>query len=780
MSTIENWAALRRLVGQGSADFAEGRNRFLLSTGAAAALLMHGVDGAWAEEGVTSLPAVAVDAPAEKPRAHAPPKPQRALAARPHAARLPARSDTVYSDIVRRAPTPSAESRAMPSVQVGAGAEAPVRYVPSAASSGTKTRTPILEIPQSISIITREQLNDRNAETLNEALRYSAGTTTAVWGQDSRNDTINTRGFDADVYLDGLSERTFYGTVEQDVYGMESIELLRGPSGSLYGAGSPGGIVNMASKRASFTPKNEVFAGYGTYATKQGGGDVGGVISDNLAWRLTGLVRNGYTQLDHTKAERIFIAPTIAFVPSAETRFDIFGRFQQDRGNFTYQYLPVEGTLHPNPNGRISRSLFASEPGFDHVNRDTWSLGYSVSHRFGEQTTLTQNFRYRETRFDNAGVYGWGYVEDEVGDRDFRNMTRYSWRRRVGEKALTIDTHVEHRFATGPLSHAMLAGVDFLNYRYTVRDQDGDAPTLDVFSPIYAGGVTLGDEYGGHNALRQTGLYLQDQVKFGRLIATLSGRYDFAQSTTRPFGAASTMQDDGKFTGRAGLTYLFDEGMAPYAAYSEGFTPTAGSGADGKPWKPEESRQFEVGVKYRTAEGALLLTAAAYDLEKKNVLTADPNDFANLIQTGAQKTRGLEFEAVAELLPQWKAIASYAYMAAITTADTDYQGKRMILAPRHLASTWLDYSFETASPLAGVSLAAGLRYVGSYFGDYANEFLTPDAVYLDLAARYEIGPWKLAVDANNVTDEFRAVCFLSVGCNYTAGRTVTAKLSYHW
>lgn len=659
------------------------------------------------------------------------------------------------------------EARTEPETATG-----PVQgYVAKRSATATKTDTPLAEVPQSISVITRDQLTDRNATTLNEALQYSAGAATAVFGEDPRQDVIKVRGFDADIYLDGLSERSFYQGVRQDLYGIERVEVLRGPSSALYGAGGPGGILNMVSKRASLAPLREVFVGYGSYDTKEAGFDLGGAISDTLAWRLTGLGRDGETKLDHTENERLYIAPTLAWTPSADTRLDLMLRYQRDRDSFTYQWLPVEGTLYGNPNGRISESFFASEPSLDHADRDTWSVGYAFSHRLSDKTTFVQNVRYRDTQIDNAEVYGFGYLPG-----DLRMLNRFAWKLRIDEQALVIDNHIEHRIEGAGISHTLLAGVDVIDYENTRTDTDGLATPIDVFDPVYGGALLFGDPYSQHNTLTQTGVYLQDQIKYDQhWNLTLSGRYDWARTKTEPAWDDGTTQRDHRFTGRAGLTYVFDNGLAPYASYASGFKPVAGTDSSGNLLQPEYARQYEVGIKYLPSGRPVQLTAAVFDLTKTNVLTSDPTGMFQS-QTGQVRSRGLELEGIAQLDRQWKILASYTYTDAEVTRDLSYQGKLPLTTPRNQASLWADYSFLAGVP--GLSLAAGLRHVGAFYGDSDNQFETPSANYVDLALRYAAGPWKLSLNANNLTDKVVAICFTSYACNYSTGRTVTARLSY--
>jgi iron complex outermembrane receptor protein len=301
---------------------------------------------------------------------------------------------------------------------------------------------------------------------------------------------------------------------------------------------------------------------------------------------------------------------------------------------------------------------------------------------------------------------------------------------------------------------------------------------------VYSGNATRPDAYQDTiQRLSQAGVYFQDQITlYDNLILTLGGRYTWMTQTTEQLLSDTTeTKSDRAFTGRAGITYVFDNGIAPYFGFTQGFVPTEGASVDGKTYDPQRSEQYEVGVKYQPPGFNALFTAAAFRTTKTNVLTRDPEDINNSVLAGEIRAQGVELEAKASLFDGWDMSLSYTYTDSEVTKSNDVDlGKTPVLVPDHTASAWLGYTFD-GGILKGLGLGAGARYVGSTFNDRANTSRSPEYVLVDAMARYDLTEnARVQVNVNNLLDtEYITTCAYS-SCYYGPGLRANARLTYSW
>lgn len=673
-------------------------------------------------------------------------------------------------------------------------------YVAEETSTATKTDTPLIETPQTINVITRAEMNTRLVQNISQAVMYTPGILTEMYGPVMRDDYFNIRGFDAPQFLDGLGLVGInYGNLRIEPYGLERVEILKGPASMLYGQSSPGGLVNMTSKRPTEAPVREILLTGGSFKRMQAGIDLGGPIDEKgrFLYRITALGRYSDTQIDFAKDNRYFIAPSLTWRPNANTSFTILSQFQKDDAGNTLQFLPPEGSLLGNPNGRIPINRFVGEPGFDRWKRQQYTMGYALEHRFNESWKLEQNFRFAHVRTDYPTTFYLDFVRD--GDEnpvDFRTISRLAGLYRDLANTATLDTRLQGAFDTAMLRHTVLMGVDYR--RLWGRSQRGfsDSPTLDVYAPLYdQPWTTPVIDFTTAQQRDQVGVYAQDQVKYDRWILTLGARYDFANTDTQTTDLlfderATTRQRDNAATYRVGLSYLFDSGIAPYVSYSTSFQPEAGTDFGGTPFKPTTGQQYEAGIKFKPAGYDALLTVSAYHLLRQNIVTPDltPGHFGFNVQTGEALARGIEVEAKANLTQSLGIIAGYAFTDTKVTESNDplTLGRRLSLTPKHQASFWLDYGFQEG-PLAGLNLGGGTRYTGSNYGDLSNSLKAPSYVLFDAAVRYDLRRVhdslrgaELSVNLNNLLDrEYVATC-ADAACFYGVRRTVYASLRYRW
>lgn len=659
-------------------------------------------------------------------------------------------------------------------------------------ASSTKTATALLETPQSVSVVTADQITQQATQSVGEAVRYTPGTRGDIFGISTSRDYIRVRGFSPNYYQDGLILP--YGITAQggqsEPYGMERLEVLRGPSSVLFGHNPPGGIINMVSKRPRDEAQHEVFIQAGSFDRFQGGFDSTGPLNDEktLLYRAVGMARKSGTEVDHVDDDRYFFAPSLTFQPDDATSLTLLGQIQRDRAGISEQYFPSLGTLYRNPHGQIDPSTNLGEPDRDRQRRDQNSIGYDFSHEFDNGLTFRQNARYTYIDVYNTQTFTMGLLPDErTISRAFSLINR-------DLRYFTIDNQVLASFDTGAVSHEFIAGIDYKDSKEDALNGSADAPDLDLFDPVYGkpfGPLVYDQDYS--ETSRQVGIYAQDQIRFDKWRLTLSGRHDWT-TTGYDDRMADTLTevDHRAFTGRIGLNYVFDNGFAPYASYSTSFEPVLGatSAARGsQPFEPTEGRQFEVGIKYQPTAFDGLFSLAYFDLTQTNVLTTDPDNIQYQVQTGEVEARGFEFEARANVTEALSLIAAYSYTDTEVTKSNDETqiGRQLPSVPRQQASLWAQYAFQDDT-LDGLALGGGIRYIGPNYGDAANDWKTPGYTLVDASLTLDLEKfWQeakgttLQVNATNLLDkETINVCFGADYCSLGQRRTILATLKRRW
>lgn len=687
----------------------------------------------------------------------------------------------------------------------GSGVEAESAWGPAPtvaakrSATGTKTDTPIEKNPQSISVVTREEMEMRNVTSVKGAFNYTPGVLTGNRGSSDVIDALSIRGFsetNTNQYLDGLKlQGDNYSEFAIDPYFLERAELLRGPVSVLYGKSNPGGVVSLVSKRPTQETLREVQFQMGNDNLFSTGFDFGGALDDDgvYSYRLTGQARSQDAQQAMNKEKRYTIAPAFSWRPDDRTRIDLLTYFQNEPETGYYGWLPRQGTVVPIT--RADGSQYKLPTNFDEgeqsnkISRNTKMVGYNAEHSFNDTWTLRQNLRYADLRTDYRSIYGNGFLPAT------QEITRGSAVSEEKLNQLAVDTQAQAKFATGQVDHTLLLGVDFQRTRNDIDAQFGTASSLNAVNPQYGdNSVTPFGPYQHLNKQRQTGLYAQDQMEWNRWVLTLGGRYDYAMNSVYDRVADSVdRQNDQAFTWRGGLNYVFDNGIAPYFSYSEAFIPNAGSTYDGQAFDPSRAKQYEAGVKYVPKDRPVVLTAALYQLTKTKNLTADPDPDRTLfsVQSGEIRSRGVELEAKAALNANVNLTASYTYTDAEYTEDTQLKGKTPVQVPKHMASLWSDYTFhETA--LSGVTIGAGVRYVGESQGLYSTgteqnqNFKVAGYTTLDAALKYDLGRFGLpgstvGVNVNNLFDrDYVASCYREYACYWGAERQIVGTATFRF
>ncbi|HFG3862421.1 TPA: ferrichrome porin FhuA [Escherichia coli] len=683
-------------------------------------------------------------------------------------------------------------------------------------ATGTKTDTPIQKVPQSISVVTAEEMALHQPKSVKEALSYTPGVAVGTRGASNTYDYLIIRGFAADGqsqnnYLNGLKmQGNFYNDAVIDPYMLERAEIMRGPVSVLYGKSSPGGLLNMVSKRPTTEPLKEVQFKAGTDSLFQTGFDFSDALDDDgvYSYRLTGLARSANAQQKGAEEQRYAIAPAFTWRPNDKTNFTFLSYFQNEPETGYYGWLPKEGTVEPLPNGKRLPTDFNEGAKNNTYSRNEKMIGYSFDHEFNDTFTVRQNLRFAQNKVSQKSVYGYGMCSDPLyssnpSSSPCANVPQSQWGHTLTRQYVidneklenfSVDTQLQSKFATGSVDHTLLTGVDFMRMRNDIDSWFG-----------YAGSVAPSDIYnldrsdfdfgahpnpsGPYRVLlkqKQTGLYVQDQAQWDKVLVTLGGRYDWADQSSfnRDYGNKSE-RDDKEFTWRGGVNYLFDNGVTPYFSYSESFEPASQTDANGDLFAPSKGKQYEVGVKYVPEDRPIVVTGALYQLTKTNNLMADPNGSLFSVEGGEIRARGVELEAKAALSASVNLVGSYTYTDAEYTTDTNYKGNTPAQVPKHMASLWADYTFFDG-PLSGLTLGTGGRYTGSSYGDPANSFKVGSYTVVDALVRYDLARVGMAGSnvarhVNNLFDrEYVASCFNTYGCFWGAERQVVATATFRF
>ncbi len=671
-------------------------------------------------------------------------------------------------------------------------------YVAKRSATVTKTDTPLIQTPQSISIVTRDQAKAQGAQSLAQALRYSAGVAAEVRGSASRYDIPYIRGFgsptDPVQYQDGLRllRGGGYAFPQIETYGVERIEFLKGPSSTLYGGSMSGGLINSVSKKPTSESQREVEVLFGSHNRMQAAFDFSGPVNEDrsVLYRVVGLGRKADTQVVNTEEERRYIAPSLTWSPDADTALTVNGSYQRDPEGGYYGVLPTVGTLWPSPAGKIPRSFNDGDPAYHGFDRKQAMLGYEFQHRFNDTWTVRHNLRYLDLTTVTQDVTTAGMAPDG------HTINRYALGQDESVRGITSDLQLQSEFDTGRFQHTALFGFD---YQYSdwkqIRDYGGALP-IDFLNPAYgiATNLTLARITDQRQTISQSGFYAQDQIALDNWTLVLGGRYDAVRTKTDNYlnGSRQT-QNDGALSGKIGLIYNFDNGIAPYASYSTSFLPVSGTDAAGKAFDPTTAEQFEVGVKYQPAGFDGMFTLAYFDISQHDIVTAlNP---ITRYQSGEQRSRGLEFEARAAVTDDINITGAFTYTKAEVVKGLGADvGDYPIGIPDYTASLWGDYTFASGA-LEGLNIGGGVRYVGKTIGGYSPNVFTPGAVRLDVpgytvfdaALTYDFGAKapQLAgltgkINVTNLFDKTYVTCLSNNFCNYGNGRAVYASLTYRW
>lgn len=635
-----------------------------------------------------------------------------------------------------------------------------------------KVATPLVETPRPVSIVAREELEERNVQRLDETFRYRAGVLSGHYGADNDTDWFKVRGFDQSTYQDGLRlYRAGYYQWLPEPYGLDRVEVFKGPSSILYGEAPSGGLINAVSKRPTAEQRGEVTLQAGNRQHRQFGVDTSGPLTESgdVRYRVVGMVKERDGDLDNTENERYYFAPSLAVDVSDDTSVTFLASVQKDDGVPTNPFKLTYGTVEDTPFGKVDPQTSYGEPGYDTNERTQASIGYELGHQINDTWRFEQNLRYSHLDLTLRSTYVLAQLDERTAGRGlvYRDGEIDSW---------TMDNRLIGKWYTERTENTLLLGVGYQDLGLEGQEADPypfGAP-IDIFDPEYGHYTPVTAEQLTDRKIdkRQTGLYVQDQLRLDDRWVLLGGvRYDQASTDNHNRTAGTTQRaDDNQLSWSGGVMYLGQQGINPYLSYTESFEPQTSVNDDGRLYDPLEGEQWEVGVKFAPSGWDGYVTAAAFDLEQRNSLVTSP-DGGRQEQSGKQTSRGVELEGVGYLTDELQLTAAYTY-----TDATNEEGQRKSLIPRHQASVWMDYGFHEGA-LQGLKLGGGVRHIGeSVYGDIT----VPDYTLFDAMARYAFADhWRVQLNVNNLTDkEYVASC--DYWCYYGESRSVIGSVRYQW
>ena len=661
-------------------------------------------------------------------------------------------------------------------------------YIAHRATTALKTDTPLAETPQSVTVVTSDQMSDQGATSLQGALNYAAGVRSEAWGMDARADAFLVRGSTPTVYLDGLQQFSggwsFDSSTREDPYMLERIEALRGPAGMLYGAGSTAGIINMVSKRPLQEAQREIGISLGSFNRRQVQADLTGPLTEDGVWayRLITIARKSDTQVDYVTDDRKLVAPSLSWQPNAATSVMLQGLWQENKAGNSAQYFPWVGTVLPNPNGQLPSSRFIGEPG-DYYNNTRSSFGWQAEHRFSDDLVFRQSARisrnFSDADYHQNAFWLGSWADDPINQR---LISRQHVRQLTHNQVIGVDNRLETKFDTGDVRHKVLLGADYMRQKFEVAFAFSPSTLIDAYAPVYGNYIPAPEfSYSQQTVTRNAGLYAQDQMRWQDWILVAGLRHDRSISKTGTANEGEYSPGDSETTRantkRLGLMHASPSGWSPYVSYTESFTPQSGTTEEGTLFKPLRGEQVEAGLKYAPAGAAVSAAASVYRLREKNRIVSDPSNPLYGRQLDFTMNKGIELELKAELSSNLSLLAYYTYI------DLD---RKLEGLPRNQAAVWGKYRFSAAD-LPGLSAGMGVRYMGAFrdlsgldSGGQAGPDV-PSVTLLDMMLGYETGPWRWTLNVNNLTDKtYLSLCLARGDCWFGARRTVTATASYRF
>lgn len=703
-----------------------------------------------------------------------------------------------------------------------------VGYVADTTMSGTKTDTPITEIPNSIYVVTKQQIIDQQPQNILEALRYSPGVYAEAEGsfnagQSMAGGGIIQRGFSTTQYVDGLLD-TSYAAGETTF--LERIEAVNGPASVMYGQNAPGGLIAMELKKPTATPLHQVSVGFGNWNRYEATADISDKItkSGNLRYRIAAIGNTQDEQADYTHYKRVSVLPSITWDIDQKTSLTLLGSYNYtpfSGENAGAQYTP-RGTLITDGYPRISRHTFAGLTNFNERNVRDAMFEYQFKHEFNKYINFTQVLRWeKSTQKDKDSYSGGGILTPNPTLQYYLPEIR-----NYQSNSVAFDTRLHGTFRTGPVTHTWVVGSDFRHYddhqsnviacsilncsfaNYFINLYDPQAVHYD---PCMDTSLSSGCKVSGYNrtySYFQEGFYFQDQIKWRNLSVVVGGREDWYNASQAGYSYANFIRtksslSQNAFTWRAGLVYQFDFGLAPYFSYSTSFKPQNSTDWSGRMFAPLAGKQLEAGLKYKVPGRDILLTAAAYRIDEDHYLISDFTHPGFSLDGGQVRSQGFELSANANVTRDLRLIASYSFSDVRfnktnmtqnvfnpytwkTGSLVSESGKSVPGVPRNMFSVFADYMLPSKI-LNGLGVNWGMRYVGYTYATNVESYKVPSYILFDVGAHYDLGKaspvlrgLKLQMAMSNLTNSYYVTSCGNYNCYIGQGRKVYGNITYNW
>ncbi|WP_306153188.1 TonB-dependent siderophore receptor [Roseovarius sp. MMSF_3281] len=646
--------------------------------------------------------------------------------------------------------------------------------------TGSKVPLTVNEIPQSVSVLGREKIERFGADRVSEALRYSAGVTADVFGDDNDYDWLRIRGFQADqtgIYLDNAQNLSFaFGSFFIDPYTLERVEVLRGASSALYGGSNPGGIVNYVSKRPGGRIReltfgvNDATAGWVEF-------DYGDDIGDSSSYRLTGRLEGGDKYDAFNDGVRGTFAPSYRFKTDGGTEVTLLANIHiADEHHNGSTFLPYQGTVVPTPQfGYIDPDANFSDPDWDKYERRQASFSAIVERELDNGFTFTGIGRLGYADVHERYYYPFGYNGFATTPSDPQGtLSLVAFEHDTQVYTAQTDLRYYGTVSSGPVDHDLLFGLDARYYEIDEIQASGSGSNT-VVNPTAPGTPVIGAPYqDATTTQRQIGFYVQDQMRWGSgWIGTLNLRHDFVETKQR--GSTNFSRSDSETSGRVAIAYEAASGFTPYLSYSTFFNPLIASPAAGVT-RPETGDQVELGFKWAPLDGNFSLTGAAFQIDREGVVVGVA---PTQTQLGEVRSRGLEFEAEYDFGNglYLQAAASFIDAEIRKDANPALIGTTPTLIPETELSLFASYNFT--GPLDGLKVGAGARHQGESYADAANTFKVSSATLYDVFATYQV---RDGLEANlavtNIGDKrYVTGCQDLYTCSYGSGREISFSVT---
>ncbi|MBE9215022.1 TonB-dependent siderophore receptor [Plectonema cf. radiosum LEGE 06105] len=647
------------------------------------------------------------------------------------------------------------------------GSATPQRYRIIESSVGTRTDTPVINIPQSIQAIPEQVLEEQGTTNLGEALRNSAGVTTGRVASDAPSITPVIRGFESENTLrNGLRDTTL-GTLAE-ITNVERFEILKGPASVLFGQGDLGGTVNIITKVPLNEPSYKFDYQVGQFNLHRPSIDFTGPLgnrTDSPAYRLTSSYQWSDSFRDFEERRTFFVSPVLKLINSDRTQ--LIAELEHLTYNTTGSApeLPALGTVLDNPEGEVDSSVNLGEPSLSRNESRATRWGYRFKHEFSDNLTFANELLVSEVDVPESS-----FILPRGLRGDNRTLDRIFVENPNELSSLNLNTSLSGKFATGNIKHELLFGVELS--RDTFEDKLDlnifGISAINIFDPQYSPESVnsipgLSEE--SKTTTNSIGFYLQDQISLSeQWIVVLGGRFDIADQTYEDrFDLRQSFdRTDEAFSPRAGVVYKPAENISFYGSYTRSFKPIIGRETSldvetndfitGEPFEPERGTQYEIGVKADLLNDRLSTTLALFHLERTNVIEESAIGQVGSQQTGKQRSQGVEVTIAGEILPGWNLLSSYAYTDAIISEDDVLpEGNSLRNVPKHGASLWTTYQIQSGS-LQGLGFGLGLYYVGKREGDLLNSFSLPSYLRTDASIFYRRNNFGASLNFQNLFD----------------------------